>query len=87
MKIAFISDFFYTDGIVGGAELVDNNLIKRLRDRGLDVQKIRSSELTEEQVCSYDFFIVSNFVNLSEKLKECLYDKSYIIYEHDHKYL
>jgi hypothetical protein len=32
-------------------------------------------------------FIISNFIGLSEDSKRSLYDKSYIIYEHDHKYV
>jgi len=85
MKIAFISDLFLSDGIIGGAELVNDCLISRLRDRGYKVDARHSH--TSIDVLAYDFFIVSNFVNMSQELKESLYDKNYIIYEHDHKYL
>ena len=33
------------------------------------------------------FFIVSNFVNLSEPNKKALESCRYVIYEHDHKYI
>ena len=85
MKIAFISDLFLSDGIVGGAELVNDCLITRLRTRGYQVvPKHSHSPINLEE---YDFFIVSNFINMPEEVKESLYDKDYIIYEHDHKYL
>jgi hypothetical protein len=85
MKIAFISDLFLSDGIVGGAELVNDCLIDRLQARGYEVDAKHSHTSIDVQV--YDFFIISNFVNMPESLKESLYDKNYIIYEHDHKYL
>ena len=85
MKIAFISDIFLSDGIVGGAELVNDCLITRLRTRGYQVTSKHShSPINLEE---YDFFIVSNFINMPEEVKESLYDRDYIIYEHDHKYL
>lgn len=85
MKIAFISDLFLSDGIIGGAELVNDCLINGLRERGHSVDARHSH--TSIDVGAYDFFIVSNFINLPESVKESLYDKPYIIYEHDHKYL
>ena len=44
MKIAFISDFFLKDGVVGGAELVDDCLIDHLRHRGYEVETHKSSD-------------------------------------------
>ena len=85
MKIAFISDLFLSDGIIGGAELVNDCLITRLRARGYQVAPKHSH--SPINLNEYDFFIVSNFINMPEEVKESLYDKDYIIYEHDHKYL
>ena len=36
---------------------------------------------------SDDFFIVANFIGLSEECRESLIEKDYAIFEHDHKYL
>lgn len=85
MKIAFVSDFFLIDGITGGAELANDCLIQHLRERNHTIQIYRSNEFHD--VSQHDFFIISNFVNMSEETKEALLDKPYIIYEHDHKYL
>ena len=85
MKIAFVSDFFLVDGVIGGAELVNDCLIKHLQDRDYTVEVYRSNEFKDTS--RHDFFIISNFVNLSEEVKEALLEKSYMIYEHDHKYL
>ena len=85
-KVAFISDFF-SDDILGGAELNDAVLISRLESKGVEVTKLRTSSITDEQIITNDVFIVSNFVNLSERHKNMLMLKKYIIYEHDHKYI
>jgi len=85
MRIGFVSDFFLSDGVIGGAELVNDCLIHHLRNRGHLVDVYRSHEFKVAD--NYDFFIVSNFVNMPEEVKTALGSKSYIIYEHDHKYL
>lgn len=86
MIIGFISDFFSSD-IVGGAELNDSVLIDGLEKKGFQVHKIKSNLLKDEDILSFDFMILSNFVNLSERHKKIIMLKKYIIYEHDHKYL
>ena len=85
MKIAFISDFFLADGMTGGAELVNDCLVGHLRARNYEVDEIHSRHALNVDL--YDFFIVSNFVTMPEETKASLYDKPYMIYEHDHKYL
>ena len=87
MKIAFISDFFLKDGVVGGAELVDDCLIDHLQHRGHEVETFRSHDFGTHHIKGHDFFIVSNFTAMKKESMESLYDKPYIIYEHDHKYL
>ena len=84
--IVFISDFFQED-LIGGAELNDSVLINSLEEKGLTILKIKSNLLTEKDIFDNDFFIVSNFIGLSEKNKILLQMKKYVIYEHDHKYV
>ena len=85
-KIIFISDLFEQD-LIGGAELNDSVLIRFLQSSGLDIIKLKSTNITDIEILENDFFIVSNFVGLSEKHKILLQMKKYIIYEHDHKYV
>ena len=85
-QIVFISDLFQED-LIGGAELNDSVLIHFLESKGLEVLKLRSNKIKDEDILENDFFIVSNFVGLSEKHKILLQMKKYIIYEHDHKYV
>jgi glycosyltransferase involved in cell wall biosynthesis len=87
-KIIFVADFFVQD-IVGGGELNNEELISRLVKSKYEVVKVHSHIFTVELVEKHknDFFIIANFVGLTEKVKESLLDKKYVIYEHDHKYL
>ena len=90
MKIAFLADLFVEDGINGGGELNNEELIKILIAKGNQVEKKRS-HLVEENFLKKNTnssFIIANFVNLSKPCIEFLINKcSYTIYEHDHKYL
>ena len=86
MNIVFLADFF-KDELLGGAEMNDGVLISYLRDNNFKIETITCNQLTEEKAILTDFFIVSNFVGLSEKNKQIIMMKKYIIYEHDHKYL
>ena len=88
-KIVFIADFFLDD-ILGGGELNNEELIKVLIDRGHSVKKIHSHLITEGflKKNKNNSFIIANFVNLSKSCINFLTSKcSYVIYEHDHKYL
>ena len=87
-NIVYISDFFLED-VCGGAELNDHELLNCLEDRGCTVLKIKSSLIDTKFLNNNkeDFFIISNFVNLSSDCKKTLMELNYIIYEHDHKYL
>ena len=86
MKVLFVSDFFRED-LNGGAESNDRVLIDHLIKNGFEVEKIRSHNLTEEKVIKNNLFLISNFTSISERVKQILKLKKYIIYEHDHKYL
>ena len=88
MKIIYISDFF-VEQIAGGGELVDDCLIEHLTSRGFSVSRVNSDKVDPVflQKNKESFFIVSNFVNLSEYSKKALESARYLIYEHDHKYI
>jgi len=88
MKYVFISDFFKQD-VPGGAEIVDHEIIKSLRNSGTEVTTFHSHQCSLEVLERFHGarFIVSNFINLSEAVKRALGREKYIIYEHDHKYL
>ena len=86
MKLLWISDFFLKDNVHGGAELVDDIVIRHI-SKSHDLTLINSHEVKEEVLDKFDKIIVSNFVNLSASTKSNIQDRSYIIFEHDHKYL
>ena len=81
---------FFADQIEGGGELNNEIVVEDLSSKGFEVKKINSHDLSIEELemCKDYFFIISNFINLSEESKEYLEKNcSYAIYEHDHKYL
>ncbi len=85
-SIYFVADFF-AEEVLGGGELNNEEFINLARMAGFTVSKIKSTELTKEQINS-GFVIVANFIGLSEDRKEDLKNSgNYLIYEHDHKYL
>jgi len=86
MKVIFVSDLFSED-LIGGAELNDSVLIKGLADKGYEIEKLKCSEISDEQIVVNDLFIISNFTMLSQRHKNMIMLKKYIIYEHDHKYI
>lgn len=87
-KIVFIADFFAVE-VPGGGELNNEELIHLLSQRGYPILKMKSQFLTRDFIeeNSNEFFIVANFVGVSEEAKKALEKVDYIIYEHDHKYL
>ena len=87
-RIVFIADFF-SDQVPGGGELNNEELINILRGSGCKVEKKNCHFVDKDYIRknSNSWFIVSNFVNLSEEVKLLLQDEKYVIYEHDHKYL
>ena len=89
MKIAFLADFFVEDGINGGGELNNEELIKLLINKGNDVKKYHTRGLTIQGLPDKETrLIIANFVALREEVKDYIKENySYIIYEHDHKYL
>jgi len=89
MKIAFLADFFVEDGLNGGGELNNDELIKLLISKGNDVKKYHTYGLTIENLPDKETkIIVGNFIGLAREVKDYITQNySYIIYEHDHKYL
>ena len=90
VKIIFVCDFYKKDlNNKGGAENNDSVLISKLEEKGYKVEKHYASSITEDflQENKDNFFIIGNFISLSEKVKNLFHDKDYVIYEHDHKYL
>ena len=88
-RIHFIADVF-AEQHLGGGELSNQELIKLLGQKDKEVIQCLSAQVTPDYILENrgDKFIVGNFLGLSEDSKKCLMDNcSYIIYEHDHKYL
>jgi len=87
-KIIFIADLFL-EQIVGGGELNNEEIIKKLRFFNYEVIKINSNLVTEQFVTNNkdSFFIIGNFIGLNKNIINLLLKTQYIIYEHDHKYL
>ena len=88
MSIVFIADFF-AEQVLGGGELNNEELINILSSRGHEVLKVNSHVLTPQMVEENrdKKFIIANFVNIPANVMPSFYNKQYIIYEHDHKYL
>jgi hypothetical protein len=88
MNICFIADYF-VDEIPGGGELNNEEFINIVKKKGHHVIKIKSEKATVrrlENLVNYKF-VVANFVEIPRISRKFLLDKTYVIYEHDHKYL
>tara|TARA_R100000008_G_C3552589_1_gene151322 strand:- start:38 stop:877 length:840 start_codon:yes stop_codon:yes gene_type:complete len=88
-KIVFIADFFASE-VRGGGELNNEEFINIAKKKSYSVEKINSHLVTEGFLDKNkeSFFIVANFINLNNGLRKYISDKlSYVIYEHDHKYI
>jgi hypothetical protein len=96
-KIFFVADLFYSDGFIGGAERCDNVLIQELFDKKYNnnvdhmLIKLNTSNLSVEIVEKNKdaTYFVSNFMLLSEEVKQYLINNKidYLIIDHDHKYV
>ena len=87
MEIIFISDFFVEE-VRGGAEIVDSHLTNLLSKKGLNIQKIKSQNVTQELIKNNfnKTFLISNFTRVHPRLLNTLSSCKYFIFEHDHKY-
>lgn len=88
MEIIFVADFF-ANQVLGGGELNNEELIQMLRADNHNVRTLNSHLVTPEFIENHsnNKFIIANFVGLKLSCIKALYNKSYVIYEHDHKYL
>ena len=88
MRYILTSDFFIDD-FIGGAALNDEEIYKVFKKNGEDIEKIKTSEITEDFLNKEkeSFFIVSNFFHLAPELREKLMKLKYIIYAHDYKFV
>ena len=86
-KVIFISDFFINE-ICGGAEFCNDALINSLKHR-FTIKQHKSKSITPEFIRTNNdcFFIIANFFMLTEQCKEELANVTYVIFEHDHKYI
>ena len=87
-KIAFISDFFISDG-VGGAELTTDAIMRYGINRGFDVAPIHCAKLDKKTLDhnkDTHHFIVCNFFQLHDDIKLYMAKNcSYSIVEYDYK--
>jgi len=88
LTIAFVADYF-ADEIPGGGEVNNDELINLLAGEHT-LLKIKSRNLDPAAIENelIDFYIISNFLELSYQSYTYLVERAkYIIYEHDHKYV
>ena len=86
-NLVFVADFFVEQGVTGGAEVCNDELIGLFLNSGYVVEKINSHILEPKHVQANKFYIIANFMNLSKASKKALSSVRYIIFEHDHKYV
>ena len=88
MKYLICSDFFIDD-FVGGAALNDEELFNILKDRGEDVEKVKTSSIGTQFLDDNkdNIFIISNFFGLIPEVKEEIQKLKYIIIAHDYKFV
>ena len=87
-EYVFLVDWFLED-FSGGAEMVDDELIKVLESAGNTVERVKCADVDPSyiQQNSHKRFIIGNYMRLSKESKKEIMDGcDYILYEHDHKY-
>lgn len=89
MKLILIADFFI-EQIAGGGELCTEEIYNFFKLENVNVEKINSQyvDIKFIEKNSDNFFVISNFIGLTEEVKQYFIDNKikYIIIEHDHKY-
>ena len=89
-KIIFVADFF-ANQIPGGGELNNDEFIKLVLSRNVDIRPAKSEIVNVEFLKQNKdhTFVIGNFINLNSSSVEYLIGEglNYSIYEHDHKYL
>lgn len=95
MKYVIVADFWPEDfaggggNHSGGAELSDQTLYDILKDKGEDVIKSRSAEITNDFIEDKKeaVFIISNFFHIHPFLLSKIQNLKYILYCHDYKFV
>ena len=88
-KVIFLQDFFI-EHLLGGAELHDDVVVKHFEKIGILYEKRRSIDVTIQYLKQNKdkVWFISNFSQLSNIAKAYLAKEcSYIIYEHDYKFV
>lgn len=88
-KIIFLADMFASDH-TGGAELHDDVVISHFRDKGILCDVVKCLSLKEKYINNNrdKVWFISNFTSLKNQHKAMLAKNcSYIIYEHDYKFI
>jgi hypothetical protein len=92
-NVVFVADSFYEQGIHGGAEVCNKNLIELLESKyNWEFIKINSSfvDFAFIEQNKTKIFVIANFMLLDRKVINFLSSQKeikYIVYEHDHKYV
>ncbi len=90
MKFCIIADYFREEvgGLnIGGGERATDSLIQLLRQDHSVIAR-RAHSVSTQFIRDFDGrFIVSNRQNLSPENEEALFDKDYVLYEHDFAFL
>lgn len=91
-SVLIISDVKTTPIHNGGAEANNIEIIKILQEKNiqcdfLETTNFNNKVISDNSALNYDLYIVSNFFFISEESKKFLYDKKYIITEHDYKFV
>tara|TARA_Y100000114_G_scaffold144784_1_gene153744 strand:- start:3661 stop:4515 length:855 start_codon:yes stop_codon:yes gene_type:complete len=95
VRYVIIADFWPEDyaggggSHSGGAELSDQILYELLQNKGEDVAKYKSSEVTRDLIEQEkdSAFIISNFFKIHHFLIEEIQKLKYILYCHDYKFI
>ena len=86
-RVIFVSDFFINE-VTGGAEFCNDALMNSLKHR-FTFEPHKSQTITTQFINANKdcFFVIANFFLLSEECKKALKSTTYVIFEHDHKYI
>lgn len=95
MRYLIVADFWADDFAggagkhSGGAELSDEILYDVLSERGAEVKKVRSADITHDFIDQEpnSVFILSNFFKIHPFLLERIETLKYILYCHDYKFI
>lgn len=83
--IYYVSDFSYEE-VKGGAESCDNEILNYFKNNNLEYKFIESINFKNIGNIN-DFYIISNFIYLSDEAKKFLSKRKFVIIEHDYKFL